>query len=46
MQSIDVGLLHEYNAESGNKYCVVDVKIQNIGTEIDTFLPWITFGDE
>lgn len=45
-ESIDAGLLHEYRAEDGSKYCVVNVTIKNIGTETATFLPYLSFDSD
>lgn len=46
VQSVSTGLVTEYRAAEGSKYCIVDITAKNIGKEADTFLPYFTFGDD
>lgn len=45
LDSVDINLLYEYQANEGSQYCTIDVTVKNIGTEADTFLPVLAYGD-
>lgn len=44
--SVSVGLFTEYRSSENAKFCVVNVTVKNIGKESDTFLPYVTFGND
>ena len=44
-QAISVGLLHEYRANEGSKYCTISLTVKNIGKKAQTFLPYISYGN-
>lgn len=44
--NVSVGLLHQYSSSENAKYCLVNVTVKNIGTESQTFLPYISFGND
>ncbi len=45
-KSVSVGLLHEYSAKDGDQYCIINLSVKNIGKEMDTFLPYVTWNDD
>ena len=42
-QNVSVGLIHEYRADEGSKYCIINVTVKNLGNEADTFLPYVVW---
>lgn len=45
LDSVDISLLYEYQANEGSQYCAVDLTAKNIGSEADIFLPLLAYGD-
>ena len=45
-ENVSIGLLREYRAEEGSKYCIINLTVKNLGNQSATFLPYIAYGND